>query len=128
MPRENPVPTDFLGLCVPGTPCCRHEDLALNRGRTGYQFGCLYVVQSDSSVADPGASSATRRLQAKIQESAAEKQRPVVLVFAFKDLEGLEIGVDSRETRDCDPMEEEEISRALVENVSGQDGQTGNPR
>jgi hypothetical protein len=113
---------------VPGTPCCRHEDLAFNRGRTGSQFGCLFVVPSDSSVADPGAPSATRRVQAQIQETVAKKQGSTLLVLAFKELETLEIGIDSRETGDRGPMEKEEVSRVLVENVSAQAGQTGNSR
>ena len=113
---------------MPGTPCCRHEDLALNRRRTGSQFGRLCVVQSDSSLADPGASSATRCLQAQIQETVAKKQGSTLLVLAVKDLETLEIGIDSREPADCGPMEKEEVTGVLVENVSGEDGQTSNSR
>ena len=113
---------------MPGTPCCRHEDLALNRRRTGSQFGRLCVVQSDSSVEDPGASSATRRLQAPIQQTVANKQGSTLLLLAVKDLETLEIGIDSREPVDCAPMEKQEVSRVLVENVSAQDGQTSNSR
>ena len=77
---------------MPGTPCCRHEDLAFNRGRTGSQFARRCVVQSDSSVADPGVPSATRRLQAQIQETVAKKQGSPLLVLAIKDLETLVVG------------------------------------
>jgi len=77
------------------------------------------VVASDSSVADPGAPSATRRLQAQIQETLPKKQGSTLLVLAVKDLETMEIGIDSREPGDCGPMEKEEVSRVLVENVSG---------
>ncbi len=128
MLRENFVLTDFVGLSGTRPPVCQHEDLAFDRGPTSSQSGRLHVVQSDGRLAHPGASSSTRRLQAKIQETASEKQRSVVLVIDVKDLEGLDIGIDSGETGDCDPMEEEEVSRVLVENVSGQDRQTSNSR
>ena len=113
---------------MPGTPCCRHEDLALNRRRTGSQFGRLCVVQSDSSVEDPRSSSATRRLQTQIQETVAKKQGSTVLVLTVKDLETLEIGIDSCEPGDRGPMGKAEVSRVLVENVSAQAGQTCNSR
>ena len=128
MLRENFVPTDFVGLSGTWPPIRQHEDLAFDHGRTSSKSGCLRVVQSDGRVANPGAPSPTRGIQAKIQETVAEKQRSVVLVLDVEDLEELDIGIDSRETGDCDPMEEEEVSRVLVENVSGQDRQTCNPR
>jgi len=113
---------------MPGTPCCRHADLAFNRGRTSSQFGRLCVVPSDSSVAHPGAPSATRRLQAQIQETLAKKQGSTLLALAVKDLETLEIGIDSREPGDRGPMAKKKISRVLVENVSPRAGQTCNSR
>jgi hypothetical protein len=61
-----------------------------------------------------------------IQETVAKKQGSTLLVLAVKDLETLEIGMDSREPGDRGPMEKEEVSRVLVENVSAQAGQTGN--
>jgi len=117
-----------LDLRMPGTPCCRHADLAFNRGRTSSQFGRLCVVPSDSSVAHPGAPSATRRLQAQIQETLAKKQGSTLLALAVKDLETLEIGIDSREPGDRGPMAKKKISRVLVENVSPRAGQTCNSR
>ena len=128
MLRENFVPTDFVGLSGTWPPISQHENLAFDHSRASSQSGRLRVVQSDGRVANPGTPSATRRLQAKIQETTSEKQRSVVLVLDVQDLEGLDIGIDSRETGDCDPMEEEEGSRVLVENVSGQDRQTCNSR
>jgi len=126
--HENSVPTDFVGLSGTWPPICQHEDLAFDHGHASSQSGRLRVVQSDGRVANPGAPSPTRRLQAKIQETASERQRSVVLVLDVEDLEGLDFGIDSRETGDCDPMEKEEVSRVLVENVSGQDRQTCNSR
>ena len=128
MLRENFVRTDFVGLSGTWPPIYQHEDLAFDHGRTSSQSGRLRVVQSDGRVENPGAPSPTRSIQTKIQETVAEKQRSVVLVLDVEDLEGLDIGIDSRETGDCDPMEEEEVSRVLVENVSGQDRQTCNSR
>ena len=107
--RENFDPTDFVGLSGTWPPISQHEDLAFDHGRASCQSGRLRVVESDGRVAHPGTPSATRRLQAKIQEAASEKQRSVVLVLDVEDLEGLDIGIDSRETRDRDPMEEEEV-------------------
>lgn len=128
MLRENFGPTDFVGLLGTGPPICQHEDLAFDHGRTSSQSGRLRVVQSDGRVANPGAPSPTRCIQAKNQETVAQKQGSVVLVLDVEDLEGLDIGIDSRETGDCHPMEEEEDSRVLVENVSGQDRQTCDSR
>ena len=57
-----------------------------------------------------------------------KKQGSTVLVLAVKDLEGLDIGIDSRETGDCGPMEKEEVAGVLVENLSAQAGRTCNSR
>ena len=126
MLRENSVPTDFVGLSGTWPPICQHEDLAFDHGRASSQSGRLRVVQSDGRVANPGAPSPTRRLQAKIQETASERQRSVVLVLDVEDLEGLDIGIDTRETGDCDPMEEEEVSGVRAEEISEQARQTYN--
>jgi len=124
--RENSVPTDFVGFVGFWTPCFRHEDSAHDGGRAVFQSGHLRVVQSGSRAADPRAETATHRLQAQVEETDAEKQGSAVLVVAVKDLEGLDIRADPGETRDCDPMEGEEVSGVLAEEVPGQVGQTGN--
>jgi hypothetical protein len=52
------------------------------------------------------AQTAAGRVHTQVEEADAEKRGPAVLVCALKDLEGLGIGVDPRETGDRDPMEE----------------------
>ena len=126
MLRENSVPTDFVGFVGFRTPCFRHEDFAHDGGRAVSQSGHLRVVQSGSRAADPRAETATHRLQAQVAETDAEKQGSAVLVVAVKDLEGLDIRADPGETRDRDPMEGEEVSGFLAEEVPGEVGQTGN--
>jgi hypothetical protein len=54
------------------------------------------------------------------------KQESPLLGVSVKHLDRVALRVDLRETRDRDPMEEAEVSRVLVENVSGQDRQTCN--
>ena len=76
----------------------------------------------------PWAETATHRLQAQVEETDAKKQISAVLVVAVKDLEGLDIRADPRETGDRDPMEGEEVSEVLAEEVPGEVGQTGNPQ
>ena len=124
--RENSVPTDFVRFVGFWTPCFRHEDSAHDGGRTVPQSGHPRVVQSGSRAADPRAETATHRLQAQVEEADAEKQGSAVLVVAVKDLEGLDMRADSRETGDRDPMEGEEVSGFLAEEVPGEVGQTGN--
>jgi len=53
---------------------------------------------------DSRTASAAGRVQAQVEKGGAEKPGPAVLVFAFKDLERLEIGADPCETRDCESM------------------------
>jgi hypothetical protein len=57
------------------------------------------------------------RVQAQGEEADPEKPGPAVLVFAFKDLERLEIGADPCETGDCDSIAREETPRVLAEEV-----------
>jgi len=126
--RENSVPTDFVGFVGFWNPCLRHEDSAHDGGRAVSQSGHLRVVQSGSRAADPRAETATHRLQTQVEQTDAEKQGSAILVVAVKDLEGLDIRADPRKTRDRDPMEGEEVSGVLVEEVPGQVGQTGHPQ
>ena len=72
------------------------------------------MVQSGSRAADPRAQAATHGVKAQVEETDAEKQRSAVLVVAVKDLEGLDIGADPRETRDGGPMEGKEVSGVLA--------------
>ncbi len=111
LPCSAKIPSQLISLDFrrPGTTCCRHEDLAFNRGRTSSQFGRLCVVPSDSSFADPGAPSANRRLQAQVQETLSKKQGSTLLVLAVKDLETMEIGIDSREPGYRGLMEKAEV-------------------
>ena len=67
-----------------------------------------------------------RGVEAQVEEAPAEKQGPSILVVALKALERLEIGADSRQARDRDPMEGEEVSGVLAEEISGQARQTCN--
>ena len=64
------------------------------------------------------------RLPAPIEAAETWKQRSAVLVVDLKALERLEIRADSRKTRDRDPMEGEEVSGILAEEISEQVGET----
>jgi len=66
--------------------------------------------------------------RSKIQETVSKKQTSTVLALVVKDLEKLDIGIDSRQTGDRGPMEEEEVSRVLEEKVAGKTRQTCNPQ
>jgi hypothetical protein len=124
--RENTVPTDFLGFLSFSAPCFRHEGFAYDRGRSVSQSGHLRVVQSGGMVADSRVTTAARRVQAQVEEATAKKPGSVMLVLALKDLKRLELRVGHRKTGDCNPMEEEEVSRVLANNVPGPVGQTAN--
>jgi len=55
--------------------------------------------------ADSRVATAARGIQAQIEETLPEKQRPTILVVTLKALEKLEIRTDHRKARDRDQME-----------------------
>jgi len=122
--RENSVPTDFLGFLSFSTPCLRHDDPACGRGRSVSHSDCLRVVQSSGMGADSRVTTAARRIQAQVEEAPVKKPGPAILVLALKGLGRLDLRVGPGKTRDCDLMEEEEVSRVLAHNVPWPVGQT----
>ena len=124
--RENSVLADFIGFSSSGDPSCRHENSAHDGGLAVSKPGSFRKAQSGRLDADSRVTTAARGIPAQVEEAPAEKQGPSILVVALKGLERLEIGADFRRTRDRDPMEGEEVSRVLAEEVPGSAGQTYN--
>ena len=126
MVRENSLSTDFVGFLSFLASCFPHEGFAYDRDRSVSQSGHLHVVQSGGMVADSRVTTAARRVQTQVEEATVKKPGPAILVVAFKGMERLDLRVGPRKTRDGDPMEEEEVSRVLANNVPGQVGPTTN--
>ena len=83
--------TDFIGFSSSGDPSCRHENSAHDGGLAVPKLGSFRKAQSGDLGADSRVTTAARGVQAQVEEAAAEKQGPSILVVALKGLERLEI-------------------------------------
>jgi hypothetical protein len=81
------------------------------------------VVQPGGVGPNSDAQAAALRVQAQSEETKVEKHGSIVLVVGFEALARLGIRADPRKTRDSHPMEEEEVSGFLAEEIPGQEGQ-----
>jgi hypothetical protein len=84
------------------------------------------MVQPGGGIANSRPQTTIDRVQAQDEKANAEKSGSMVLVLAFEDMEGLEIGADPGEARDGNPVEEEKISRILAKEITRETGQTTN--
>jgi len=72
--RENSLPIDFIGFLGSRASCSRHENFAHDSGPTVSQSARLHVVQPVGRDPDSRAQTAAQRVQAEVEEAAAEKQ------------------------------------------------------
>ena len=84
------------------------------------------MVQPGGGIANPRPQTTINRVQAQNEKANSKERGPVVLVIAFADMEGLEIGADPGEARDGNPVEGEKISRILAKEITRETGQTTN--
>jgi len=85
------------------------------------------MVQPGGRIANPRPQTTINRVQAQDEKANGKERGPVVLVIAFADMEGLEIGADPDEARDGNPVEEEKISRILAKEITRETGQARDP-
>ena len=74
MLSENSVLIDSVGFSTSGDPPCRHEDSAHDDGPAISRLGRFRMAGPGSLSADSHLATATRGVQAQVEEVLAEKQ------------------------------------------------------
>jgi hypothetical protein len=71
--RENSILIDFIGLLRSGDPPCRHENSAHDDGPAVSKPGNFRMAAPGGLGADSRLTTATRGVQAQVEETIAEK-------------------------------------------------------